>query len=181
VRYLPADDPTADPVVFGPGRREGVELYVDHQGDRFWILDNDGAENFKLSTAPVNDPARLTTVIPHRADTRLLDVDAFADHVVVHFRRDGLTGLRILPAPNSPAPGAPAPGSLAPGAVPAPESPAPGSLPVPGTGEPRDIVFPEPVYTVEPHVFPDYRAASYRLRYVSLVTPDSIYDCDATT
>ena len=167
VRYLPADDPTADPVVFGPGRREGVELYVDHQGDRFWILDNEGAENFKLSTAPADDPGRLTTVIPHRADTRLLEVDAFADHVVVHFRRDGLTGLRILPDGGAPGP--------------VTGDPHPGHPHDPGIGEPRDIVFPEPVYTVEPHVNPDYRAASYRLRYVSLVTPDSIYDCDAAT
>ena len=36
--------------------------------------------------------------MPHRADTRLLGMAAFADFIVVYFRRDGLTGLRILAA-----------------------------------------------------------------------------------
>jgi oligopeptidase B len=45
---------------------------------------------------PIAGPADLITVIAHREDTRLLGVAAFADHAVVYFRRDGLTGLRLL-------------------------------------------------------------------------------------
>ena len=37
-------------------------------------------------------------MIAHRADTRLLSVDAFADYLVLSYRRDGLTGLSVLPA-----------------------------------------------------------------------------------
>ena len=47
------------------------------------------------SAGPLANPAGLTPVVVHRDDTRLLGVDAFAGHRVVHFRRDGLTGLRI--------------------------------------------------------------------------------------
>jgi oligopeptidase B len=106
-----AADPAAGPRVVLP-RRQGVEYSVEHQagpgGDgRLLILHNDGALNFELAQVPlagpapgergpIAGPADLTTVIAHRADTRLLGVDAFADHAVVHFRRDGLTGLRIL-------------------------------------------------------------------------------------
>ena len=36
------------------------------------------------------------TVLPHRADVRLDDVDAFADHLVVSERADGLERLRVL-------------------------------------------------------------------------------------
>ncbi|MEY2452198.1 MAG: oligopeptidase [Acidimicrobiaceae bacterium] len=79
-------------------RRQGLEYAVEHQGDRFLVLHNDGALNFELAEAPTSDPGRANwrTVIPHRDDTRLNDVDAFAGHLVVHLRRNALTGLRVL-------------------------------------------------------------------------------------
>ncbi|TKK89446.1 S9 family peptidase [Herbidospora galbida] len=78
-------------------RETGLEYHLDHQGERFLILHNENAENFELASAPVADPAAWTPLIPHLDTTRLLDVDAFESHLVVHFRRDGLTGIRILP------------------------------------------------------------------------------------
>lgn len=96
VRILDAADPTGEFTVVRP-RRTGVEYGLDHAGDDFLVLHNEGAVNFELATAPVTDPAAWTPLIEHREDTRLLDVDAFKDHIVVHFRRDGLTGIRILP------------------------------------------------------------------------------------
>ncbi len=95
VRLLDASTPGAEPWVFRE-RRQGVEYSVEHQGDRFLVLHNDGALNFELAEAPVSDPSQWTALVPHRDDTRLLDVDAFADHLVVSHRRDGLTGLRVL-------------------------------------------------------------------------------------
>src|SRR6516165_8518619 len=115
VWLLDATEPVAPPRVVLP-RRQGVEYSVEHQagpggpGDpgRLLILHNDGAVNFELSAVPLPatpagggpaaGPADLTPVIGPRDDTRLLDVDAFAGHLVVHFRRDGLTGLRIIEA-----------------------------------------------------------------------------------
>ena len=48
-------------------------------------------------------------------------------------------------------------------------------------GSVYDVAFPEPVYTVSPGGNPDPAATLYRLRYTSLVTPDSVYDCDVAT
>ncbi|MFC0554633.1 S9 family peptidase [Planotetraspora thailandica] len=96
VRVLDADDPTGEFAVIRP-RETGIEYSLDHAGDRFLILHNRDAVNFELATAPIGDPAAWTPLIGHRDDTRLLDVDAFKDHIVVHFRRDGLAGIRILP------------------------------------------------------------------------------------
>ena len=95
VWLLDAARPSAEFSVVAP-RRQGVEYDVEHAGDRFLILHNDGAENFEIATAPVASPAEWTPLVPHQAGTRLLGVDAFADYTVVYFRRDGLTGLRIL-------------------------------------------------------------------------------------
>ncbi|MEU8271496.1 S9 family peptidase [Sphaerisporangium sp. NPDC049002] len=100
-RILDADYPTGEFTVVRP-RQTGVEYSIDHAGDRFLVLHNEGAENFELATAPIDDPAAWTPLIPHREDTRLLDVEAFSDHVVVHFRRDGLTGIRVLPSDDEP-------------------------------------------------------------------------------
>jgi oligopeptidase B len=147
---LDAVNPTGDFSVVVP-RRHGVEYSVEHQltpdgTDRLLILHNDHAENFELAQAPVTDPSAWTPLIGHRADTRLLGVDAFAAHLVVHLRRDGLTGLRVLRA-----------------------------------GSEYEIDFPEPVYLVAPGANPEYASAILRLGYASLVTPDSVYDCDIAT
>jgi len=148
---LDAAEPEGEFSVVLP-RRHGVEYQVEHQagddGDgRLLILHNDHAENFELAAAPVSDPASMAPLIRHRADTRLLSVDAFAGHLAVSFRRDGLTGLRILR----------------------------------GDGTEHEIAFPEPVYTVFPGGNPEYDTWLFRLGYESLVTPDSVYDCDMST
>ncbi len=60
----------------------------------------DGAENFELASAPLpgaGDTTAWTPVIAHRADTRLLSVDAFESYLLLYYRRDGLTGLSVLP------------------------------------------------------------------------------------
>jgi oligopeptidase B len=151
VWLLDAADPTGDFTVVAP-RRHGIEYSVDHQlaidetGDRLLILHNDHAENFELAQAPVTDPSAWTPVISHRADTRLLGVDAFAAHFVVYLRRDGLTGLRVVRA-----------------------------------GSEYEIDLAEPVYRVTPGTNPEYASATFRLGFVSLVTPDSVYDCDIAT
>jgi len=99
---LDARTPTGEFSVVAP-RRHGVEYDVEHQvlpdgSERLLILHNDGALNFELAQAPAGQPADWTPLIPHRDDTRLLGVDAFATHLVVYLRRDGLTRLRVLPA-----------------------------------------------------------------------------------
>jgi oligopeptidase B len=148
---LDAARPEAEFSVVMP-RRPGVEYSVEHQvradgTDRLLILHNDHAENFELAQAPAGDPSAWTPVIAHREDTRLLGVDAFAEYLVVHLRRDGLTGLRILRQ----------------------------------DGSEHAVEFGEPVYTVAPGANPEYDSRLFRLGYASLVTPDSVYDCDMTT
>jgi oligopeptidase B len=97
---LDAADPAGELRVVAP-RRQGVEYDVEHQPDqdgagRLLILHNDQAENFELATAPVTAPREWEPLVGHRDDTRLLGVDAFAGHLVLWYRRDGLTGLAVL-------------------------------------------------------------------------------------
>jgi oligopeptidase B len=109
VWLLDAAAPTAAFTVVAP-RRHGVEYEVEVAGDRLLILHNDnGAENFELASAPLpgtGDGAggtgaggteAWTPVIAHRPDVRLLSVDAFESYLLLYYRRDGLTGLSVLP------------------------------------------------------------------------------------
>jgi oligopeptidase B len=96
VLVIPTSDPTAEPAVVAT-RRDGVEYVVEHHGDRFLIVANDGHEDFALFEAPVDSPGpeRWTPLWAPGVGTRVMGVDAFAEHFVVHFRRDGNTGLRV--------------------------------------------------------------------------------------
>lgn len=97
LRLIPADAPQSEPVLFGHGRRQGVEMSIDHQGDRFLVLHNENAINFVLGWTSVEDTTQFHELVAHSDDTRLDSVDAFDGFYVVHLRRDGLTGLRVVP------------------------------------------------------------------------------------
>ena len=95
-RFLRSDDPQGEFRVLQP-RQRGLEYSVAHAGDRFYILTNHEAKNFRLMSAPVSAPgmANWTEVIPHREDVLLEDVDAFQDHMVLTERAQGLNRLRV--------------------------------------------------------------------------------------
>jgi oligopeptidase B len=101
--FVPTNDAESAPRVVEP-REHGHEYSVEHHrddvlGDRFLIVTNaDGAQNFKLVAAPVAEPGRAnwTEVVAHRADVRLDAANAFADHLVLSERADGLDRVRVL-------------------------------------------------------------------------------------
>jgi oligopeptidase B len=95
VRVIPADQPTAEPILIAE-RRQGVEYSVEHHGHRFLILHNDNAEDFAVAYTSADAPGEWLELIPEQPGTRLESVDAFKRHVVISQRRDGLTGLRVL-------------------------------------------------------------------------------------
>jgi oligopeptidase B len=96
VRYVPADQPTAEWKVVAPRRHEH-EYDVDHHGDRFYIRTNDKGRNFRLVTAPVSDPRpeNWTEVVPHRPDVMLEGIELFRNHYVLLEREKGLPEFRV--------------------------------------------------------------------------------------
>jgi len=97
--FVPADKLSEAPKVILPRQKEH-EYYVDHHGDKFYILTNDRGRNFRLVTAPLKDARRESwkEVIAHRPDVMLEDIDMFADFYVVAERDKGLQKLRITDA-----------------------------------------------------------------------------------
>ncbi len=94
---IPAADPTAPPRPIA-ARTPGHEYRIDHRGDRFVILTNLDAEDFRVVTAPVDDPdvPHWTELVPHEPGRRLTAVDAFAGHIVLYEWAGGMQRLRIL-------------------------------------------------------------------------------------
>ena len=96
VLLLPATSPDGE---FTPvrERQQGVEYDIDDAGDHLVVLHNaGGAEDFELATATLDKPAGWTPLIRHQPGTRLMTMYAFKDFLVVYFRENGLTALRIL-------------------------------------------------------------------------------------
>ncbi len=95
-RYLPADRPTEQLNVFLP-RKTGVEYYIDHSGDRFYVRTNDVGKTYRIVTAPVKDPRPETwrEIVPLRKEVMLEDVDCFARFYVVRERDQGIPRVRI--------------------------------------------------------------------------------------
>jgi len=145
MRFLPASDPSAELKVIRP-REPGVEYYADHNGDSFFILTNEDAQNFKLVAAPVSSPGKENwrEVLPHRADTLLEDIACFGEHFVLLERKEGLEQIRISA--------------------------------VNGVGAVRYVPFPEPVYSVVLARNPEFDSRILRFQYSSLVTPNSVID-----
>ncbi|MDT5094382.1 MAG: oligopeptidase [Mycobacterium sp.] len=156
VRYGDAADPRARFSVVLP-RREGVEYSVEHAvvggEQRFLIVHNDdGAVNFTLVEAPVEDPTAQRTLIEHRDDVRIEGVDAFANHLVVSYRREALPRISVWPIT------------------------ADGNY-----GQPEEISFDSPLMSAGLGANPSWDSPMMRIGATSFLTPVRIYDLELAT
>jgi oligopeptidase B len=79
-------------------REHGHEYAVDHHDDRLFIMTNSaGAEDFRICEAPIANPqmANWREVLPHNPGRLLLDIVAFAGHLVRFEREDSLPRIVI--------------------------------------------------------------------------------------
>jgi oligopeptidase B len=97
------------------------------------------------------EPEAWRPLVPHDPAVRLEEVDAFAGHLVVHQRSDGLTQLRIL------------------------------ELGPDGLGDDYLVEFDEEVYTVGSGGNPSFTQPKVRLGYTTMAIPSSVYDYDVRT
>ena len=96
VRILDADKPSGDFKLFQP-RLKDVLYSIDHAGDKFLVVTNKEAINFKLVAAPLDKTGveNWKDIIPHRADVLLEGVEVFKDFIVITERKEGLLNIRV--------------------------------------------------------------------------------------
>ncbi|MDW8296268.1 MAG: S9 family peptidase [Raineya sp.] len=147
VRFLEADKPNGNFKVFLPRQKD--HLYsVAHFQDKFYILTNLNAPNFKLMETSVKKTDEVSAwkeVIGHRQDVFLEDIEIFKEFLVVSERKAGLLNLRIIRWKDR---------------------------------NEHYLDFGEPAYTAYISVNPDFESKVLRYGYTSFSTPNSTYDYD---
>ena len=96
-RLIDTSHPDSAPVLVTP-RQSGLRYYVEDWGSELVIRTNaDGAEDFKLVTAPSTAPTRenWTDLVPHRQGRQILAAATYVDHLVRLEREEGLPRLVV--------------------------------------------------------------------------------------
>jgi oligopeptidase B len=96
-RFLAADAPDGEFRIFNPRERDH-EYSIEHFENKFYIVTNWNAKNFRLMETPVDQTtdSNWKEVIPHRDDVLLEDMEVFKDYLVVGERKEGLRQIRVI-------------------------------------------------------------------------------------
>jgi oligopeptidase B len=94
VRLVPADDPTAEPILVKP-REKGVEYEVDLRDGELFVLTNDDHINFRLAKASLDAPGEWETVLAGSDEFYLTDFELFKGFFVTEGRLDGLDQIQL--------------------------------------------------------------------------------------
>jgi oligopeptidase B len=148
VRLIPAAKPESTPLLMLP-RKPDFKYYVEHRGDRFYIMTNDVGINYRVVTASVDNyaPANWKELVPYRKAVRIESTDLFKDHMVVRLREGGLSQLEIYDLRGD-----------------KPKS--------------HRITFPEAAYAIFPNSNAEFDTSAYRYTYQSFITPSSVFEYD---
>ena len=94
VRLVPADNPTAEPILVKE-RTKGVEYSLDVRDGELFIWTNDDHINFRLAKATIEDPSNWETVIAGSDEFYLTGFDLFKDFFVTEGRLNGLDQVQL--------------------------------------------------------------------------------------
>jgi oligopeptidase B len=97
LHYLDVNEPTA-PMRLLHSRQRGVEAYATHHGQAFYIVTNKDAPTKKIVMTPISDPvaSEKRVFLDNRVNVVISQIQAFADHLIVWERSDGLSQLRVV-------------------------------------------------------------------------------------
>jgi oligopeptidase B len=93
-RLLDASKPDGTFKVLLP-REKGHKYDVEHRDGLLYIRTNRDAKDFRIVTAPVDQPAKWTPLVAHQAGTLIEDIELFQGHLVVTAKRAALVRFRI--------------------------------------------------------------------------------------
>jgi oligopeptidase B len=94
VRLVPANDPTAEPILISP-RKVGRQYNVDVRDGVLYIHTNDDHVNFRIATASLAKPGAWKTMIAGSDRHYLTGLSLFKDFFVTEGRIDGLDQVEV--------------------------------------------------------------------------------------
>lgn len=79
-------------------RERGLEYNIDHYGDKFYVVTNLDAQNFRLLETPDSKTPKENwkEKIPHRKDTMLTGIEIFKDYLVLSEQANANTLMRVI-------------------------------------------------------------------------------------
>ncbi len=94
---LSANEPEGSFEVFQPRIRE-MEYTISHYNDKWYVMTNWEAQNFRLMTAKLGKSSRedWVEVIAHRDKTLLEGIEIFKDYLVVEEKTNGQNQMRVI-------------------------------------------------------------------------------------
>ena len=96
LHILSADEPDL-PLRLLHGRRSGVEVYATHHGNSLYLLTNEDAPGKTVVSVPEAEPSAAKTMfLDARPGVEISSIQAFAKHLVVYERHQGLQRIRVV-------------------------------------------------------------------------------------
>ena len=160
VHLIDADKPEAGPKIVVP-RRVGHQYNVEHHGPRLIITTNsDGAEDFRVVTAPVDAPQEENwhEIVAHKPERLILDISVFQNFMTRLEREDNLPRIVVRPI----------------------KAATPDSEFMVCSSE-HTIAFEEEAYALSMSSGYEFDTTHIRFTYSSLTTPAETYDYDMAT
>ena len=101
-RILDADNPAGEFKIFQK-RERNHEYSIAHFQDKWYIVTNWRAKNFRLMETPAGKTSKRhwQEVIPHREDVLLSNIDVFRNYLVLSERKDALRQIRVMDLKNN--------------------------------------------------------------------------------
>ncbi|PSL47703.1 oligopeptidase B [Chitinophaga niastensis] len=96
-RIIDAAKPNDAFRIFQP-REKNILYEIDHRDDKFYIVTNWDALNFRMMESPLDKTSRQNwkELIPNRSDVLLEHLEVFKDYLVLGERKNGLTQIRVI-------------------------------------------------------------------------------------
>ncbi|NLF44301.1 MAG: S9 family peptidase [Bacteroidales bacterium] len=97
ILILEANNPKGEFRIFEP-RHKDMLYSIDSYNDKFYILTNHEAQNFRLMECPLNKTGLVNWKerLPHKGDVLLESFEVFSNHLVLQERFEGLRRLKII-------------------------------------------------------------------------------------
>ncbi|MEO6570870.1 MAG: S9 family peptidase, partial [Ilumatobacteraceae bacterium] len=92
---VPAGDPEAAATCVRE-REDDLEYAIDHWGDRFVVVTNQDAIDFRVMEAPLDHPGSWSELVPHEPGRRITHLEPFAGHLAIHVWHRAQPGIRVL-------------------------------------------------------------------------------------
>ncbi len=96
VRLIDAESPYRDPILFRK-REKGLEYYIDHCNNTFYIRTNENARNFCIMTCDSTSyDHNWKVLVPHNDNVLIQDFEVFDHYLVMEEMRNGLTCFEVM-------------------------------------------------------------------------------------